>query len=76
VAIQLCVIALALAMLRFAPVLIERNLDVSWISVPLPAALLYVPVPIAAFAVLLQALAQIVEAVRGPVPSAATETRL
>lgn len=76
VAIQLCVVALALAMLRYGPVLIERNLDVSWISVPLSAALLYVPVPIAAFAVLLQAAAQILEAIRGPVPTAATETRL
>jgi TRAP-type transport system small permease protein len=76
VAIQLCVIVLALAMLRYGPVLIERNLDVSWISVPLSAALLYVPVPIAALAVLLQAGAQIFEAIRGPVPNAATETRL
>lgn len=76
IAIQLCVVALALAMLRYGPVLIERNLDVSWISVPLSASLLYIPVPIAAFAVLLQAIAQILEAVRGPVPSAATETRL
>lgn len=71
VAIQACVVALALAMLRYGPVLVERNLDVEWISVPLSAALLYVPVPIAAAAILLQALAQIVEAVRGPVPTGA-----
>ncbi len=76
IAIQLCVIALAGAMLWYGPVLIERNLDVSWISVPLSAALLYVPVPIAAAAVFLQAMAQILEALRGPVPTAATETRL
>lgn len=76
IAIQFCVIALAGAMLWYGPVLIERNLDVSWISVPLSAALLYVPVPIAAAAVFLQATAQILEALRGPVPTAATETRL
>jgi TRAP-type C4-dicarboxylate transport system permease small subunit len=76
IAIQLCVMALATAMLLYGPVLIERNLDVSWISVPLSAALLYVPVPIAAAAVFAQAIAQILEALRGPVPTAATETRL
>lgn len=76
IAIQLCVMALAAVMLAYGPVLIERNLDVSWISVPLSAALLYVPVPIAAAAVFAQAAAQILEAVRGKVPSAATETRL
>lgn len=76
IAIQMCVLALAAAMLAYGPVLIERNLDVSWISVPLSAALLYIPVPIAAFAVALQATAQILEAIRGPVPTAATETRL
>jgi TRAP-type transport system small permease protein len=76
VAIQLCVIALASAMLLYGPVLIERNLDVSWISVPLSAALLYIPVPIAAAAVFLQAAAQILEAIRGPVPIVEMETRL
>jgi TRAP-type C4-dicarboxylate transport system permease small subunit len=76
IAIQRCVMALATAMLLYGPVLIERNLDVSWISVPLSAALLYVPVPIAAAAVFAQAIAQILEALRGPVPTAATETRL
>jgi TRAP-type transport system small permease protein len=67
IAIQFCVVALALAMLGYGPVLIERNLDVEWISVPLSAALLYIPVPIAAAAVLLQAAAQIWEAYKGPV---------
>lgn len=76
IAIQLCVMALATAMLLYGPVLIERNLDVSWISVPLSAALLYIPVPIAAAAVFAQAIAQILEAVRGPVPSTATELKL
>ena len=76
IAIQLCVIALAAAMLLYGPVLIERNLDVSWISVPLSAALLYIPVPIAAAAVFAQACAQILEAIRGPVPSTATELKL
>jgi TRAP-type transport system small permease protein len=76
IAIQLCVMALATAMLLYGPVLIERNLDVTWISVPLSAALLYIPVPIAAAAVFAQAIAQIFEAARGPVPSTATESKL
>ncbi|MFN7192479.1 MAG: TRAP transporter small permease [Rhodospirillales bacterium] len=67
IAIQLGVIALASAMLIYGPVLIERNLDVEWISVPLSAALLYIPVPIAAIAVLMQACVQIWEALKGPI---------
>jgi TRAP-type C4-dicarboxylate transport system permease small subunit len=67
IAIQLGVIALASAMLVYGPVLIERNLDVEWISVPLSAALLYIPVPIAAIAVLMQACVQIWEALKGPI---------
>ncbi|MBL8652856.1 MAG: TRAP transporter small permease, partial [Alphaproteobacteria bacterium] len=62
VVIQLCVVALTAAMVWYGPVLIERNLDVTWISVPLSAAILYIPVPIAGFAVMIQALGQIVEA--------------
>jgi TRAP-type C4-dicarboxylate transport system permease small subunit len=67
IAIQLGVVALASAMLVYGPVLVERNLDVEWISVPLSAALLYIPVPIAAAAVLMQACVQIWEALNGPV---------
>ncbi len=76
VVIQLCVVALAVAMMWYGPVLIERNLDVTWISVPLSAAILYIPVPIAGFAVMIQALGQIVEAIKGPLPTAMVETKL
>ncbi|MCA0450976.1 MAG: TRAP transporter small permease [Proteobacteria bacterium] len=76
VVIQLCVVALTAAMVWYGPVLIERNLDVTWISVPLSAAILYIPVPIAGFAVMIQALGQIVEAIKGPLPTVMVETKL
>lgn len=76
VLIQLCVVALTAAMVWYGPVLIERNLDVTWISVPLSAAILYIPVPLAGAAVLIQAFAQIVEAIKGPLPTAMVETKL
>lgn len=67
VLIQASVIFFALALLRYSPALIERNLDVEWISVPLSAALLYIPLPIAAAAIVSSAVVQMVEAFRGPV---------
>lgn len=76
VVIQLCVVGLTAAMVWYGPVLIERNLDVTWISVPLSAAILYIPVPLAGAAVLIQACAQIAEAIKGPLPTAAVETKL
>ena len=66
VIIQACVIAFAAALVRYSPALIERNLDVEWISIPLSAALLYVPMPIAAAALVVGAAVQLVEAFRGP----------
>lgn len=68
--IQSGVIVFALALLRYSPALIERNLDVEWISVPLSAALLYVPMPIAAAALVASAAVQLVEALRGSVAAA------
>jgi TRAP-type C4-dicarboxylate transport system permease small subunit len=67
VIIQASVIFFAFALLRYSPALIERNLDVEWISVPLSAALLYIPLPIAAVALVSSAVVQLVEAFRGPV---------
>ena len=67
ITIQLVVMTLAVAMLAYGPTLIGRNLDVQWISVPLSAALLYVPVPIAAAAVLVQTCVQIWEALHGQI---------
>jgi len=67
IVIQAGVVFFALALLRYSPALIERNLDVEWISVPLSAALLYIPLPIAAAAIVANAAVQMLEAIRGPV---------
>ncbi len=67
IVIQASIIFFALALLRYSPALIERNLDVEWISVPLSAALLYIPLPIAAAAIVANAAVQLLEAFRGPV---------
>jgi TRAP-type transport system small permease protein len=66
--IQLGLIVLAVAMLWYSPSIITRNLDIEWVSLPLSAALLYIPVPIAAFALLAQAGADLAGVVRGRLP--------
>ncbi len=58
------VIVFALLLLREAPALIGRNWDVEWVSLPLPSALLYIPVPIAALGLILTALAGIASLLR------------
>ena len=58
------VIAFAVLLLREAPALIARNWDVEWVSLPLPSALLYIPVPIAAAGLILTSLAGIASALR------------
>lgn len=65
VAIQLAVIAFALSLLHWGWPLIGRNWDIEWVSLPLTAALLYLPVPFAAAVLAGQALAEIVQALRG-----------
>lgn len=62
--IQLCVAALALGLLWWGTPLIERNWDVEWISLPLPAGLLYVPIPFAAALLIGQALLDAAAALR------------
>ena len=50
--------------------LIQRNIDVTWVSLPLSVALIYIPIPIAGFAVVAQALVAIARALRGdPLPA-------
>jgi TRAP-type C4-dicarboxylate transport system permease small subunit len=66
VLIQLCVILFAALLLRFGFPLIERNWDVEWISLPLPAGLLYVPVPFAAAALIGQAMLDIRDTLARP----------
>lgn len=58
------VIVFALLLLREAPSLIERNWDVEWVSLPLPSALLYLPVPIAAVGLILTSFAGIASLLR------------
>ena len=67
IAIQLLVAALGAILLVKSFGLIQRNTDVEWVSLPLSVALVYIPMPIAGCAVLLQAFAQIAEAIKGPV---------
>lgn len=64
VLIQLCVIVFALSLLWWGTPLIERNWDVEWISLPLPAGLLYLPIPFAAALLIGQALLEAAEAIR------------
>jgi TRAP-type C4-dicarboxylate transport system permease small subunit len=67
IVIQLSVALLGAILLVKSFGLIERNIDVEWVSLPLSVALVYIPMPIAGFAVILQALVQIVEAFQGKV---------
>lgn len=62
--IQLSVAVLALGLLWWGTPLIERNWDVEWISLPLPAGLLYVPIPFAAALLIGQALLDAAAALR------------
>jgi len=64
-AIQACVIVLALALLWYSPALIRRNLDIEWVRLPISAALLYIPMPLAALALLVEALTEMRDAMRG-----------
>jgi TRAP-type C4-dicarboxylate transport system permease small subunit len=65
---QLVCLVFALALLWWGFPLIERNWDVEWISLPLPAGLLYVPVPFAAVLLAGQALLEMTRAIRGTPP--------
>lgn len=63
--IQLAMIVFALALLWYSPSIIRRNLDIEWVSLPLSAAILYFPVPIAAFALMLESLSDLVALKKG-----------
>jgi TRAP-type transport system small permease protein len=53
------------ALVWYSFALIQRNLDVESISVPWPAAVLYLPLPLLGIVLILQALADALAAVRG-----------
>lgn len=54
IAIHLSVAVFGVALLTRSFGLIERNLDVSWVTLPFSVALVYIPIPIAAFAIIVQ----------------------
>ncbi len=64
IAIQVLVALFGLVLLTRSWGLIARNLDVTWVSLPLSVALVYIPIPIAGFAVVVQALVAIARALR------------
>ncbi len=64
IVIQLLVLVFGLILLTQSFGLIQRNLDVEWVSLPLSVALVYIPIPIAGFAVVLQAVLEILRLVR------------
>lgn len=70
IVIQLAMIVFALALIWYVPSVIQRNLDIEWVSLPISAALLYIPVPIAAFALIVQAAIDICHALHGKLPVA------
>ena len=67
IVIQFLVAALGMILLVKSFGLIQRNVDVEWVSLPLSVALVYIPMPIAGCAVVLQAIAQIAEAIAGTI---------
>jgi TRAP-type C4-dicarboxylate transport system permease small subunit len=68
VVVQLAMLAFAGALLWNSPPVIQRNLNIEWVSLPISAALLYIPVPIAALALAWQALHDMLDAIRGKLP--------
>jgi TRAP-type C4-dicarboxylate transport system permease small subunit len=64
IVLRLVVIGFAIALLNWGWPLIGRNWDIEWVSLPLSAALLYVPVPMAALVLIGQAGAEIFEILR------------
>lgn len=67
IAIRLAVIVFAIQLIRYGTPLIGRNWDIEWVSLPLPAGLLYLPIPFAAALLIVQALVEAVQIARhGP----------
>jgi len=73
IAIQLFVVAFGVLMLRYGYGLIERTWDVEAISLPISSALIYVPLPALAVALILQGLGQLIEAARGRIAASSPE---
>ena len=71
IAIQLCVVAFGALLLRHGFGVIGRSWDVEAISLPISSAVIYLPLPALALALILQGAAQAIEAARGRVAPAA-----
>ena len=65
IATQSCVIVFAGVLLRYSWALVERNWDVGSIALPISSAALYIVMPFAALALILQALAEIGDVLAG-----------
>lgn len=65
IVIQLLVAGFGLILLTQSSGLIQRNLDVEWVSLQLSAALVYIPLPIAGFAVVAQGALNIADVIAG-----------
>jgi TRAP-type C4-dicarboxylate transport system permease small subunit len=64
-AIQSAVIGFAIAFIWWGWPLIPRSWDIEWVSLPLPSALLYAPIPFAAALIIGQALSEMRLALAG-----------
>ena len=73
IAIQLCVVVFGVLMLRYGFGLIERTWDVEAISLPISSAIIYVPLPALALALVLQGIGQLIEAARGRLAASTPE---
>ncbi|MCZ8374098.1 MAG: TRAP transporter small permease [Beijerinckiaceae bacterium] len=62
--LRLAVVLFAIQLIRYGTPLIGRNWDIEWVSLPLPAGLLYLPIPFAAALLIVQALAEAVQIAR------------
>lgn len=70
IAIQLGILVFGAILARYSFGLIERTWDVESVSLPLTTAVLYMPVPVAGLALILQAIVEIGEALRGDIQGA------
>ncbi|MET3890684.1 TRAP-type C4-dicarboxylate transport system permease small subunit [Bosea sp. OAE506] len=62
---QAAIIVFAAVLIRYSFALIERNWDVESIALPISGAALYIVMPLAGLALILQALAEIADALAG-----------
>jgi TRAP-type C4-dicarboxylate transport system permease small subunit len=69
--IQAGVILFAACLLWYGTPLIPRNWDIEWVSLALPAGLLYLPIPFAALLLIGQAIADAALALAGRTPAEA-----